>query len=65
MTPDELKRIREWCQQRLGTISDPAARVELMKLANAVATAEAGGKPAESDAEIQALAERIVGRERS
>jgi hypothetical protein len=61
MNSEELKRIREWCHERMANTVDPLALAELVKLCDVVAALEAGGRP-ETDAEIQALAERIVQR---
>jgi hypothetical protein len=60
MSPEELKRIREWCYQQMATRTNPHLLAEIVKLCDEVAILEAGGRPEETDAEIQAFAERMM-----
>jgi hypothetical protein len=62
MTPKEISRIREWCEAQMATVSDPRVLAEIIKLRDALSVVASPATPGETDADIQALAERITGR---
>jgi hypothetical protein len=44
MTNDELARIRQWCDAKIPTVTDPHVLAETIKLRDAVALIEANGR---------------------
>jgi len=64
MTHEDFARICAWCDAQIGKVTEPHPLAEIVKLRDAIAIFEANGKDV-SDAEIQALAERIVDHTKS
>jgi hypothetical protein len=61
MTDDELRRMREWCHERIDKMTNPRVLAEFVKLCDAAVVLEAGVRPLESDPEMRELVERIAG----
>jgi hypothetical protein len=62
MTPNEMARMREWCEAQMATTTDPRVLAEIIKLRDVLTAFDAPRRARETDAEIEALAERITGR---